>query len=230
MIDYSSKMVVTLVDSMGTDESIVKAARVSTDTVDKDTNVDRFIDFLMRNRHMSPFEHCVVTFAVEAPIFVWREMMRHRTMSFNELSARYSKLEPKFYIPDFQHRGVVQAGKPGEYTFASGTARQERLAIRYHMSAYASAWNCYADMLEEGIAREVARSVLPVGIYSKGFVTVKLRNLLQFFSLRTTDADATFPSYPQAEIEDVARQMEALTASLFPATVRAFQANGRVGL
>ena len=228
-IEYRSDFTVELIDSMGNDLSVIKAAKVSTlNDLHETTDPDRFIDYLMRNSHMSPFEHCAFTFRIEAPIFVWRELMRHRTFSY-EQSARYTEMLPVFYLPDFT-RALVQTGKPGEYTFTAGDEHQIEMTSVLHQDAYRQAWRSYQSMLRKGIAREVARNVLPVGIYSTAYVTVKARNLLQFLSLRTTAPNAMFPSYPLAEIEEVARDMEHHIAKIMPATYAAWDRHGRVGL
>jgi len=175
----------------------------------------------------SPFEHNSFTFFVSAPIFVFREFMRHRTFSFNEESGRYRRLEPVFYLPGAD-RKLVQEGKPGRYVFVDGTAEQHKLVDEATRGVCTSAYRAYLDMLEAGIAREVARGVLPVSIYSSMYATCNARALMHFLSLRTKREDSTFPSFPQREIEMVAEKMEAAFAGAMPLTHAAFERNGRV--
>ena len=227
---FSSDMDVELIDHMGDESTIIRSAKVSTlkDQVDT-ANSAKFIDFLMEGRHMSPFEHNTVTFRIDAPIFVWREFMRHRTFSYNEQSGRYTEMRPKFYVPDLE-RPLVQVGKTGEYQFVEGTETQ-KLATHMQLTYIAAeAWDCYQEMLIEGIAKEVARMALPVNIYSTAYVTGNLRNWLKFLSLRTTDGLATYPSYPQREIEMVAEQLEEQLTSLYPNVMESWSTRGRVGL
>ena len=175
----------------------------------------------------SPFEHNSMTFYVHAPIFVFREHMRHRMASYNEESGRYRELRPVFYVPG-PERKLVQEGKPGHYTFVDGTAEQHALVDSETRRVCAEAYAAYRRMLDAGVAREVARIVLPVTIYSSMYVTFNARSLMNFLSLRTKREDSRFPSFPQREIEMVAEKMEAEWARLMPLTHAAFEANGRV--
>lgn len=229
-IEFSSEMNVDLVDHMGSDKSVIRAAKVSTlNDQNETTDEYRFINFLMHGRHMSPFEHCVATFRIDAPIFVWREFMRHRTLSFNEQSGRYTEMRPKFYTPDEQ-RPLVQTGKAGEYTFTEGSDDQKDVTQLYISDVSISAWHCYRGLLDNGVAKEVARMVLPVNIYSTAYVTGKLRNWMQFLSLRTNQKNGIFPSYPQNEIEMVADKIEDELWELYPYTMLSWNNEGRVGL
>jgi len=222
-------MTVELIDSMASDRAVVVAARVSTgakigDEPEKDSGL---INYLMRDRHGSPFEHNAFTFYIEAPIFVFREFMRHRIASYNEESGRYKELKPVFYYPNEQ-RKLVQEGKPGAYTFTEGAPEQH---AQIQDAIVDSAEHCYAEykwLLGNGIAREVARSVLPVNIYSSMYVTMNARSLMNFLSLRTTHQDSKVPSFPQREIEMVAEKMEQFFAEKMPVTYEAFNKNGRV--
>ena len=175
----------------------------------------------------SPFEHNSMTFYVQAPIFVFREFMRHRIASYNEESGRYRELRPVFYVPA-RERKLVQEGKPGAYVFVEGTEEQFLVVDEATREACTQAYAAYQRMLDAGVAREVARGVLPVATYSSMYVTLNARSLMNFLSLRTKRDDSTFPSYPQREIEMVAEQMEATWAELMPLTYEAFNANGRV--
>lgn len=175
----------------------------------------------------SPFEHNSMTFYVQAPIFVFREFMRHRIASYNEESGRYRELRPVFYVPA-RDRKLIQEGKPGAYVFLDGSAEQHAVVDTATREACRSAYAAYQKMLDAGIAREVARGVLPVATYSSMYVTMNARSLMNFLSLRTKRDGSTFPSYPQREIEMVAEVMEQSWAELMPLTYAAFNANGRV--
>jgi thymidylate synthase (FAD) len=168
-----------------------------------------------------------MTFYVQAPIFVFREFMRHRIASYNEESGRYRQLRPVFYVPG-PERKLVQEGKPGHYEFLAGSAEQHKVVDEATRRVCEAAYSAYLEMLDAGIAREVARIVLPLTIYSSMYVTMNARALMNFLSLRTKREDSTFPSYPQREIEMVAEQMEAEFARLMPLTHGAFDHNGRV--
>jgi len=225
---YRFNMTVELVQSMGSDEAVVKAARVSTKTESVDASKDAgLINYLMRDRHGSPFEHNAFTFYIEAPIFVFREFQRHRIASYNEESARYKELEPVFYVPGL-YRKLIQKGKPGAYEFELGDLGQLATVYRSTYEANKLAYEEYQKMLDAGIAREVARGVLPVNIYSSMYVTMNARSLMNFLSLRIDHKDNLFPSYPQREIEMVAEQMEEFFAKEMPITYDFFNKNGRV--
>jgi thymidylate synthase (FAD) len=175
----------------------------------------------------SPFEHNSMTFYVQAPIFVFREFMRHRIASYNEESGRYRQLDPVFYVPG-PDRHLVQQGKPGAYEFVEGTREQYDTVVEQTRTACTDAYRAYLRMLDAGVAREVARGVLPVATYSSMYVTLNARSLMNFLSLRTKREGSHFPSYPQREIEMVAELMEAEWARLMPVTHAAFEAAGRV--
>ena len=175
----------------------------------------------------SPFEHNSMTFYVQAPIFVFRELMRHRIASYNEESGRYRELRPVFYVPG-RDRKLVQEGKPGRYVFVDGTPEQHDLVEAETRTACEQAYAAYQRLLDAGVAREVARIVLPLSIYSSMYVTLNARSLMNFLSLRTQREDSRFPSFPQREIEMVAEKMEAEWSRLMPLTYAAFERNGRV--
>lgn len=230
---FRSDMTVKLVDSMGNDRSIIRAAIVSNGgDIGKYDDFDAaygLINYLMKHKHSSPFEHGAITIFVDAPIFVWREFHRHRTFSYNESSARYKQLEPVFWIPD-RERAMAPSEK---HTSARPDFIRLENDIYYGMvianikKSYELAYSLYECNLAAGIAKEVARCVLPVGIYSQCYVTANPRNWLQFFSLRVRDERARFPTYPQWEIQDVAMQCEKIFQSLFPLTHKAYIENGR---
>jgi len=231
-IRFRSDVIVELVRAAAADDDVASAARVSTvgersRTVLEPEALAGLIGFLMRERHGTPFEHSVFTFYVRAPIFVWREHMRHRIASYNEESARYRVLEPEFYLPG-AGRDLVQVGKPGAYRFEPGTGVQRAAVEACFRDSCTQAYRAYEEMLAAGVAREVARGVLPVTIYSSAYVTVNARALMTFLSLRRRDDAARYPSYPQREIEMVAEQYEEHFRAAMPLTHAAFVACGRV--
>jgi thymidylate synthase (FAD) len=240
-IEFRSTMTVELVSASAHDADVIFAARVSTlgeqtleasqlDGVSTESDLKRdrgLINYLMRDRHGSPFEHNSMTFFVRAPIFVFREFMRHPIASYNEESARYRELNPVFYVPA-NDRNLLQVGKPGAYDFLPGSAEQTALVQQQTRAAAIHAYEAYQRMLEAGVAREVARIVLPLNIYSSMYVTMNARALMNFLSLRTTRAGTQFPSFPQREIEMCAEQMEEHFGVLMPLTYEAFNKNGRV--
>ncbi|MEH3088218.1 MAG: FAD-dependent thymidylate synthase [Microbacterium arborescens] len=236
-IEFRSDVTVELVRSSAADSDVLFAARVSTQgeqTLDsaaagtEASGRDRgLINYLMRDRHGSPFEHNSMTFYVQAPIFVFREFMRHRMASYNEESGRYRELRPVFYVPA-RERNLNQVGKPGAYEFLPGTDEQFAVVDESTREASLQAYAAYQRMLEAGVAREVARIVLPLNIYSSMYVTMNARALMNFLSLRTKVEGTHFPSFPQREIEMCAEKMETSWRELMPLTHAAFNANGRV--
>lgn len=218
---------VRLVDHMGSDLSVVRAARVSYDAAwraGEDENSDaKLIRYLWRNNHSTPFESVTFTFEVKAPIFVLRQWHRHRTWSYNELSARYKELPEEFYLPEPQHVGVQSTSskqartisKPGEQLPSEvyGKLLGERDRIR---RIAADAFSVYKGLLAEGWPRELARSVLPLGIYSHMFATVDLLNLLKFLTLRTYE-------HAQFEIRVYALAMLELIRPIVPVCVGAWE-------
>lgn len=177
--------------------------------------VSGLINFLYRERHMSPFEHGSFTFYIDTPIFVAREFMRHRTFSYNETSGRYKELSPRFYlIPD--ERPITQKGKIGSYRFDAGEADQYGQVFASTTLSYSAAWDAYQNMLNKGVAREVARNVLPVGIMTQFYATANPRNIMQFLLLRNDD-NALY------EIREVAKAIEEQFAAAMPLTYAAFK-------
>lgn len=239
-IEFRDDVTVELVRAQASDTDVLYSARVSTvgeQTLETDAAASEptelakrdlgLINFLMRDRHGTPFEHNSMTFYVSAPIFVFREFQRHRMASYNEESGRYRQLSPVFYVPN-RERMLVQEGRPGKYEFFPGTPDQHELVENEIRESSTRAYESYQRMLAAGVAREVARSVLPVNIYSSMYVTMNARSLMNFLSLRTKREDSAFPSFPQREIEMVAEKMEAFWRELMPATAAAFDKNGRV--
>jgi thymidylate synthase (FAD) len=232
---FRSDVTVELIKHSASDTDVLWAARVSTageqslEELSKDPERSKgLINFLMRDRHGSPFEHNSMTFFVSAPIFAFREFHRHRVgWSYNEESGRYRELQPVFYVPG-EDRKLVQRGRPGKYEFVEGTQEQQALVTKALEESYRQSYAAYQEMLAAGVAREVARAALPVGLFSSMYATCNARSLMHFLGLRTRHEQARVPTFPQREIEMVAEKMEAEWARLMPLTHAAFNANGRV--
>lgn len=209
---------VRLVDWMGNDESIVRAARVSYDA-DGRTGVDaagdaKLIRYLMAHEHTTPFEAVTLTFEVKAPLFVLRQWHRHRTWSYNEVSARYTELDEGFYVPTLE-RITTQSkeNKQGSSEEVNPNAKEIREAI---IGEQVRANLTYAQLLALGCPRELARSVLPVSAYSRMFATVNLHNLFRFLRLR-------LHSHAQYEIRVYAEAILGILQDLVPVSVAAFK-------
>lgn len=228
-ITFSSEMTVKLVRSMASDDMVVQAAQVSAKGENNPSTVPlRLIQALMKGKHGSPFEHNAFTFFVEAPLFVFREWQRHRISSFNEMSGRYTELLPKFYAPAHD-RVVVNSGtkmKP-DFTGRDHEKTWDR-AIEAIENVSPRSWYEYQHLLDQGVANEVARMVLPLNIYSQMYWTVNARSLMNFLSLRGDQEGAAVPSYPQREIQMAAEQIDSLFELAMPMTYHAFVENGRV--
>ena len=207
--------------AMADDLSVVNAARVSfarrkEELEDSDAGLIRF---LMRERHGTPFEHNSFRFHVRCPIFVAREWFRHRIGSFNEFSMRYAKATDDFYVPAAEDVRT-QVGKPGAYTFETVEPELAESTRETLESVYRSAYEAYEQLVEAGIAREIARCVLPVGAYTEFFWTVNARALMNFVSLRAAET-------AQREIRRYADAVESFLAEKMPVTHAAFVANDR---
>ena len=218
-IDVLDHGFVRLVDFMGGDESVVRAARVSYDEewrAGEDEGSDaRLIKYLKKNKHHTPFEAVAFTFEVKAPIFVFRQWHRHRTWAYNELSARYRDLPEEIYLPPF--RAQASKNKQGSDGFV---AEGEEAALEEAFKAsYKTAFEAYRYALSKGVAREIARSVLPVATYSHMFGTVSLLNLMRFLSLRDH-------SHAQYEIRVYAEAMRELAKEVAPVSIAAWEEFG----
>lgn len=180
------------------------------------------LNFLMRERHTSPFELVQAKLGVQLPIFVAREWMRHRTQSFNEMSGRYTQLPRLFYVPD-RDQIRVQKGKPGAYYYErvedDDRAEASREAIR---SSSDASFDMYEAMLAGGDAKEVARLVLPVNTYTKFVVSANLLNWMRFLSLRNHP-------HAQYEIRVYAEAIEGLLKQIAPVAMEKFVEHGRLG-
>jgi thymidylate synthase (FAD) len=211
---------VALDGAFATDLAVANGARVSFNLASQEmTSRDEgLIRFLMRDHHGSPFEHGYFRFIVKAPLFVVREHHRHRAgHSYNEWSGRYSKMQAEFYIPSNVR---TQIGKPGAYTFepVDDATREATRAEIEHQSLEAFA--AYERMLELGVAKEVARTVLPLNMYTTYYWSCNPRSLMHFCSLRNSE-------FAQYEIREFARAAESFLERLMPVTHAAFVENDR---
>lgn len=231
-INFTSEMKVEFLDHLGSDVDIARAAWVSTmgerAEEGNPARVKGLINMLMRDRHGSPFEQGLLRFRVTAPIVVFREHQRHRIASYNEMSGRYVEMKPNFYVPS-KNRPLVQIGKPGAYTFEPGTDEQYEQVEYSFRKLSRESWQQYQQMLKYGVAKEVARMVLPLNLMSTMVVAMNPRALMNFLSLRVQSTETQlFPTFPMWEINQVANLYETHFASRFPYTWRAFNENGRV--
>lgn len=238
-IQLKSNVDVKLIQSMGGDHMVVAAAKVSTCGTDAMKFSEQgsaeenkgLINYLMKMRHGTPFEHSAVTFFVHAPIFVWREWHRHRIgFSYNEESGRYKTLDPIFYIPDRDRPMMkVDGWKPGrpKFTQCENDAVFNEI-VENLKESYSLAYYAYQKNLALNIDPGLARDCLPLGIYSGCWVTCNPRSLMSFLSMRVHEPEASFPSYPLWEIEMAARLCEDVLRQGWPITHEAFVKNGRV--
>jgi len=207
---------------MADDMSVVNSARVSfaKNQQDMDEAAIGLINFLMREKHGTPFEHNSFRFHVKCPVFVAREWFRHRIGSFNEFSARYSEVKDEFFVPnDFDVR--TQVGKPGAYYFAPVESDVAERTVAQIREANEYAYAAYKKMIDDGVAKELARTVLPMGMYTQFYWTLNARSLMNFLALRL-DKSA------QVDIRRYAKRVEAIFAEQMPVTFKAWVVNGLV--
>jgi len=214
---------VRLAEVNANDLSVVNSARVSFGKIKNEMEeADKgLINFLMREKHGTPFEHNYFSFHVKAPIFVAREWFRHRIgWSYNEYSARYSVMHDSWYVPDV---GSVrtQVGKPGSYSFEPLEPELASDITKVIDEACGTAFRTYNYMLERGVAKELARSVLPVGMYTEFYATTNARALMNFITLRADDN-------AQYEIRQYAEALASFLKAEMPVTYETFESNGRV--
>ena len=216
-----------LINTMGGDLSVVAAARVSNgltyEEASKGEEKDqKLINYLVKNRHGTPFEHSTFQFFIKAPLFVVREWQRHRMASYNEVSGRYVEFEPEFYIPT-KWRIPGDTNKQGSKVPTLDEQPQQWHVNRYQdtLRLFNEAYVTYTSMLKMGVAKEMARMVLPLGTYTQFYWTVNARSLMNFLSLRAAP-DA------QWEIQQYAYSIERMFCTSMPLTYRAWKDNGRV--
>lgn len=220
-VEFVSESQVELIQSNATDDMVAMAAWVSNgldteERLEDKVKVKGLINFLYRERHMSPFEHGQFTFKITTPIFVAREFHRHRTQSYNEMSGRYTQMPPMFYVPSLD-RPMVQSGKIGAYTFVEDRKLSEEV-IRELIEGSEEQYARYLRLKELGAANEVARMALTVNIMTQFYATVNPRNLMQFLDLR--DADQAL-----YEIREVAGKMANIFEETMPMTHEAWAKN-----
>ena len=205
---------VRLVDHMGSDLSVVRSARVSYDadwrTGEDEGKDEKLIRYLYKNGHTSPFESVVFTFEVQAPLFITRQWMRHRTQSYNEMSARYTLVPDMFYIPSTDVVGEQSKDSKQSRDLVSNPKSEEM--VRNMCNGTRSMYNLYNSLLHRGMPRELARTVLPVSMYTRFFTTVNLHNLLKFIAERKHE-------HAQWEIQQYALAIEKLIKPIVPVTM-----------
>jgi len=213
-IDLLDHGYVRLVDSMGGDLSVVRAARISYDAEwragDDEGSDNRLIRYLAKNNHSTPFEAVEFQFEVKAPIFVFRQWHRHRTWSYNELSARYRELSEEFYIPE---AAQVTTQHESNKQMRTDTTNDHAETIRQAMvDQNKEAFRVYRDLIEKNCPRELARSILPVSTYTHMFAKVNLLNLIRFLKLRNHD-------HAQYEIRVYADAMQQIARTVAPVSI-----------
>ena len=213
---------VRFVEKWGSDSRIVESARMSTDKnfrgwgTPEEPGDEKFLKFLWDNKHLSPFEQAGMIVEVQAPIFVFREWHRHRTQSYNELSGRYTALPDLYYVPSIERLMAGQQSKGNKQSSADGITEAEAKRFQQIISdVYAGTRGFYEGMLTAGLARELARVIVPVGQYSRMRARANLRNWLSFLTLRTA-ANA------QWEIRQYANAVASLVLDHFPRTYDLF--------
>lgn len=222
---------VRLIDSFGSDRRIVESARVSYKSPSKGDEADRkLLMYLWKHRHTSPFEQCNITFNIKMPIFIMRQFVRHRTFKLNEWSGRYSELADEFFVPDEWRERLKSGNKqgsaaPGSFDivyFGAANSRNEPAEVWQATNKVMvddfnrHACDTYNELLHRGVAKELARIVLPVSVYTEIYVNCDLHNLMHFLTLRTD-------SHAQKEIQDVANAMLEIASQLFPWTFEAWR-------
>lgn len=220
---------VRYIDHMGSDARIVEAARISFNQPSKGDEKDRkLLEYLYRNKHTSPFEMAKLTLNVKMPIFVMRQWVRHRMQNLNEVSARYTELPNEFYIPkkwrknlgagQNKQQSVVEEDWDAEAADANGS---KLIPLNQYFSDEVKthcveSYRLYKELIDAGVARELARMVLPINIYTEIYCCWDLKNLLHFITLRE-DAHA------QAEIQEYSRAIKQICEWLFPWTMQAYE-------
>ena len=208
---------VRLVDYLGGDDPIVQSARISYGAGTKPFREDRgLIRYLMRNEHTSPFEQVVFTFHVKLPIFVARQWLRHRTARVNEISGRYSVMLQEFYVPDGKDIALQSdSNRQGRQTEAVSPELQEEIAGKLS-AEQESAYEAYQGLLDQGLARELARINLPLSLYTEMYWQIDLHNLFHFLKLR-------MDPHAQYEIRAYAETMFGIARRVCPIACEAFE-------
>lgn len=207
---------VRMVDFMGGDQGVVDAARVSYGGTSKGPEADKkLIDYLLKHSHMTPFEHSLFKLHVSAPIFVARQWFRHRFAAYNEMSFRYTEAKDYYYFPE-TWRAQDKKNKQGSVSASALDQDAVHALFKGQVDAMVAA---YKKMLEAGVAREMARMILPVNLYTEFYWTVNARSLMNFVSLR---ADG----HAQLEIQKYGEAMAKIFAEKMPWTWESFLRHG----
>lgn len=218
---FTTTSEVELIDVMGNDMRVVEAARVSFNGKSKGEEADRkLIGYLLKHGHMSPFEQPHMTFRITAPVFVWRQLMRHRMANYNEVSARYTVVKEEFFMPAewrMQDTKNKQSSTPSQELKTN-----ESILQQIYKDSVEQSWQAYQTLLWWGVAREQARMVLPLSMMSTVVMTVDLRSLMNIFAQRLHPG-------AQQETQDVVRQMYTLVKPLFPWTLEEAERLGMYG-
>lgn len=220
---------VRYIDHMGSDLRIIEAARVSYKSKSKGEEADKkLLFYLWKNKHTSPFEMCKITLNIKLPIFVMRQYVRHRMQNLNEVSARYTELSEEFYIPKiWRHQdtknkqGGIEDNKlelkhSYNITDIDGSLYQTNNISKVLEGIYNQTYSFYKEMIEAGVAKEMARIILPVGIYTEIYACWDMKNLLHFITLRED-------FHAQAEIQEYGRAIKSICKELFPWTMEAYE-------
>jgi thymidylate synthase (FAD) len=212
-IKVLDKGYVRYIDHMGSDKRVVEAARVSYKSASKGDDADKkLLHYLWKNKHTSPFEMCKITFNIKLPIFVMRQMIRHRMQNVNEVSARYTELPEEFYIPDAWRKQDTK-NKQGSILVDEEEWNKD-LALMLKVFCDSS-YTLYKSFLNRGVAKEMARFCLPVNIYTEIYSTWDLNNILRFFMLRDDP-------HAQWEHQQYGKAMKEITKILFPWVMEAY--------
>lgn len=234
-VTFRDDVTVICADSMGGEGSIVRRARVSTagaDSIEIPADVLAgndlgLLKWLYKNGHGTPFEGVEFEFYFEVPVFVSRQIVKHRLSSINEESGRYRELRPVFYLTPENSRKICQVGKTGDYNFVEGTPEQMNLLRNTQKKANFSDWEDYQTLINAGIAKEVARETLPFNIYTSMYFKANLRSVLNFIMLRKDwGPDAAHRSHAQYEIELVANKLVDIVKEKVPNVWESFVASG----
>lgn len=215
-MEFTSEMGVELLNYMGSDAEIAEDARTST-KFERASNPEKvgLISKLIEEGHWAPFEHAILKFGLDVPMFVRDQIVRHKSLSFSIYSLRYSEAQPKFWVPA-EDRPLVQVGKAMDYRREMGNEAQMMFAKRCLTDAR-NTWLDYTEMLDRGITPEVARAVLPTSLYTRMVVTGNLRSWMHFLNLR-------MDKHAQGEIREVAAQIAGIFVDRFPRTAEAWEA------
>lgn len=205
-IDLEGQGYVRYIDSLGTDLSILQAARISYGSPSKGEAADKkLIAYLYRNRHTSPFEQVNISFNIKMPIFCMRQFVRHRTFRLNEVSARYTELPSDFFVPE-KYRKQDTKNRQGSVVTDELDHSDISNVVR---EASENSYDVYQHLLDEGVAKEMARMVLPVNIYTEIYVNIDLHNLMHFLTLRCD-------GHAQSEMQEIAQAMKTIAEKLYP--------------